>query len=84
MAAVSRAGCEGAVCEKAGPILHFTGIGRRFPHLSAFPEARPAIGWVEMHRDAGIPTLSVLLAEAALAPRALASSVGGGVDARTA
>ena len=56
-----------AVIDKAtyagvGPVPGAPGIGLRFPHHVAFLEARPAVGWVEVHREnyLNAPALAVL------------------------
>ena len=42
---------EQTVCEGVGPVPDTAGIGLRFPHHAAFLEARPTVGWVEVHSE---------------------------------
>ena len=46
MAVAPMTGCEGV-----GPIPHCAGIGLRFRHHAAFLEAKPPVGWVEVHSE---------------------------------
>ncbi len=76
-------------CEGVGPIPHCAGIGLRFPHHAAFLEARPPVGWVEVHSENYLtgPALAVLEAVRADYPVSLHSvglSLGSaqGVDPR--
>ena len=53
---------EQTACEGVGPVPDTAGIGLRFPHHAAFLEARPTIGWVEVHSENYLngPALAVL------------------------
>ena len=53
---------EQTACEGVGPIPDTAGIGLRFPHHAAFLEAKPAVGWVEVHSENYLngPALAVL------------------------
>ena len=53
---------EQTACEGVGPVPVTAGIGLRFPHHAAFLEARPTVGWVEVHSENYLngPALSVL------------------------
>ena len=80
---------EQTACEGVGPIPDTAGIGLRFPHHAAFLQARPAVGWVEVHSENYLngPVLSVLEAVRADYPVSLHSvglSLGSaqGVDRR--
>ena len=80
---------EQTACEGVGPIPDTTGIGLRFPHHAAFLEAKPAVGWIEVHSENYLngPALAVLEAVRADYPVSLHSvglSLGSaqGVDLR--
>ena len=53
---------EQTACEGVGPVPDTAGIGLRFPHHAAFLEARPTVGWVEVHSENYLngPALAVL------------------------
>jgi uncharacterized protein (UPF0276 family) len=53
---------EQTACVGVGPVPVTAGIGLRFPHHAAFLEARPTVGWVEVHSENYLngPALSVL------------------------
>ena len=83
------AGAALAARRDAGPIPARAGIGLRFPHHAAFLEARPAIGWVEVHSENYLsgPALAVLetvRADHAVSLHSVALSLGaaGGIDRR--
>lgn len=76
-------------CDGVGPIPYSAGIGLRFPHHAAFLEAKPVVGWVEVHSENYLsgPALAVLEAVREDYPVSLHSvglSLGGaqGVDHR--
>ena len=50
------------VCDRVGSIPCSAGIGLRYPHHAALLEARPSIGWVEVHSENYLngPALAVL------------------------
>lgn len=80
---------EQTACDGVGPIPDTAGIGLRFPHHAAFLEARPTVGWVEVHSENYLngPALAVLEAVRADYPISLHSvglSLGSaqGVDLR--
>jgi uncharacterized protein (UPF0276 family) len=80
---------EQTACDGVGPIPNIAGIGLRFPHHTAFLEARPPIGWVEVHSENYLngPALAVLAAVRVNYPVSLHSvglSLGSaqGVDMR--
>jgi len=80
---------EQTTCESVGPVPDTAGIGLRFLHHAAFLDAKPAVGWVEVHSENYLngPALAVLEAVRADYPVSLHSvglSLGSaeGVDRR--
>jgi uncharacterized protein len=76
-------------CQSVGPVPDSSGIGLRFPHHATFLDAKPAVGWVEVHSENYLngPALAVLEAVRANYPVSLHSvglSLGSaqGVDHR--
>jgi len=80
---------EQTACDGVGPVPDTAGIGLRFLHHAVFLEAKPAVGWVEVHSENYLngPALAVLEAVRADYPVSLHSvglSLGSaqGVDRR--
>lgn len=76
-------------CEGAGPIPDTSGIGLRFPHHAAFLQARPAVGWVEVHSEnyltgPALALLEVVRADYPISLHSVGLSLGSaqGVDPR--
>ena len=76
-------------CEGAGPIPNTTGLGLRFPHHAAFLQARPAVGWVEVHSEnyltgPALALLEVVRADYPISLHSVGLSLGSaqGVDPR--
>lgn len=80
---------EQTACEGVGPIPDTAGIGLRFPHHAAFLEAKPAVGWVEVHSEnylsgAALAVLEAVRADYPVSLHSVGLSIGSaeGVDRR--
>lgn len=76
-------------CESVGPIPDSAGIGLRFQHHAAFLNAKPAIGWVEVHSEnylngPALATLEAVRADYPVSLHSVGLSLGSaeGVDRR--
>ena len=80
---------EQTACAGVGPVPDTAGIGLRFPHHAAFLEARPKVGWVEVHSEnylngPALAVLEVVRADYPISMHSVGLSLGSaqGVDAR--
>jgi uncharacterized protein (UPF0276 family) len=80
---------EQTACADVGPVPDTAGIGLRFPHHAAFLEARPPVGWVEVHSEnylngPAIAVLEVVRADYPISLHSVGLSLGSaqGVDPR--
>ena len=80
---------EQTACEGVGPIPDTAGIGLRFPHHAAFLEAKPTVGWVEVHSEnylngPALAVLEVVRADYPISLHSVGLSLGSaqGVDPR--